>query len=193
MRRWKRPDKSACVAYTRVAHIPQPRREMENGLQHRPQRKGIERAWTFPVMNSSRQIQNALPSKLQDLPFRVDMAPLDPRPTQRIRAAFPARLMTRGQGLSTEPWKSSLICYQTRLVQFRIYALDHDHDAALSTAAATVLNKHPQVSRRTFSVSPSLNQVQQFSQLPSNSPPPRDHPRHFTGAIASTGFYCSSP
>jgi hypothetical protein len=29
----------------------------------------------------------------------------------------------------------------TRLVQFRIYALDHEQDAALSKAAAMVLNK----------------------------------------------------
>jgi uncharacterized protein len=28
----------------------------------------------------------------------------------------------------------------TRLIQFRVYALDHEHDAALSKAAATVLN-----------------------------------------------------
>jgi len=30
-----------------------------------------------------------------------------------------------------------------RLVQFRIYSLDHRHDAMLSRAAATVLNKTP--------------------------------------------------
>ena len=31
----------------------------------------------------------------------------------------------------------------TAWVQFRIYSLDHQHDAALSRAAATVLNKTP--------------------------------------------------
>ena len=42
-----------------------------------------------------------------------------------------------------EPLEEFLDLLPTRLVQFRIYALDHAHDSALSQAAATVLNKTP--------------------------------------------------
>jgi hypothetical protein len=45
--------------------------------------------------------------------------------------------------ISTEPLEECLDLLPTRLIQFRIYSLDHHHDAALSQAAATVLNKTP--------------------------------------------------
>jgi hypothetical protein len=47
------------------------------------------------------------------------------------------------KAVSAEPLEEFLDLLPTRLVQFRIYALDHAHDAALSRAAATVLNKTP--------------------------------------------------
>jgi hypothetical protein len=47
------------------------------------------------------------------------------------------------KGLSTEPLEEFLDLLPTRLVQFRIYSLDHQHDDALSRAAGTVLNKTP--------------------------------------------------
>ncbi|WP_447602258.1 hypothetical protein [Nitrospira sp. Nam80] len=43
--------------------------------------------------------------------------------------------------ISAEPLEEFLDLLPTRLVQFRIYAHDHEHYAALSRAAATVLNK----------------------------------------------------
>jgi hypothetical protein len=45
--------------------------------------------------------------------------------------------------ISTEPLEECLDLLPTRLIQFRIYSPDHHHDAALSQAAATVLNKTP--------------------------------------------------
>ncbi|MDP9132541.1 MAG: HD domain-containing protein [Nitrospirota bacterium] len=105
--------------------------------------KGIERGMDFPSHEQFRQqIQNALPAKLQTLPFRVDMAPLDPRPDPKDTRGIPLLVYDPGtKGLSTEPLEEFLDLLPTRLVQFRLYALDHEQDAALSRAAATVLNK----------------------------------------------------
>ena len=107
--------------------------------------KGIERGMDFPTHEQfQQQIQKALPAKLQTLPFRVDMAPLDPRPDPKDTRGVPLLVYDPGtKGLSTEPLEELLDLLPTRLVQFRIYALDHDHDAALSRAAATILNKTP--------------------------------------------------
>jgi uncharacterized protein len=91
-----------------------------------------------------KQIQKELPSKLQKIEFRVDMAPLDPRPDPKDQRGNPLFVYDPGtRGVSTEPLEEFLDLLPTRLVQFRIYSLDHEHDAALSRAAATVLNKTP--------------------------------------------------
>ncbi len=74
----------------------------------------------------------------------LDMAPLDPRPDPKDTRGIPLLVYDPGtKGLSTEPLEEFLDLLPTRIVQFRIYALDHHHDAALSKAAATVLNKTP--------------------------------------------------
>ena len=105
--------------------------------------KGIERGMDFPSQQQfHQQIQKALPGKLRSLPFRVDMAPLDPRPDPKDTRGIPLLVYDPStRGLSTEPLEELLDLLPTRLVQFRIYSLDHEHDAALSKAAATVLNK----------------------------------------------------
>jgi hypothetical protein len=105
--------------------------------------KGIERGMDFPSHEQfQQQIQKALPSKLRTLPFRVDMAPLDPRPDPKDTRGIPLLVYDPStRSLSTEPLEELLDLLPTRLVQFRIYSLDHEYDAALSQAAATVLNK----------------------------------------------------
>lgn len=105
--------------------------------------KGSERGMDFPSHEQFHQhIQKALPGKLQSLPFRVDMAPLDPRPDPKDTRGIPLLVYDPStRSLSTEPLEELLDLLPTRLVQFRIYSLDHEHDAALSKAAATVLNK----------------------------------------------------
>jgi hypothetical protein len=45
--------------------------------------------------------------------------------------------------VSTDPLEEFLDLLPTRLIQFRIYTLSHEQDAALSRAAAIVLNKTP--------------------------------------------------
>lgn len=107
--------------------------------------KGKERGLDFPSHEQfQKQIQKELPPSLRKLPFRVDMAPLDPRPDPKDTRGIPLYVYDPGtRGVSTEPLEEFLDLLPTRLVQFRIYTLDHEHDAALSHAAATVLNKTP--------------------------------------------------
>lgn len=107
--------------------------------------KGVERGMDFPGHEQfQQQIRKALSPNLQTLPFRVDMAPLDPRPDPKDTRGIPLYVYDPGtKGVSIEPLEEFLDLLPTRLVQFRIYALDHEQDAALSRAAATVLNKTP--------------------------------------------------
>lgn len=106
--------------------------------------KGQERGMDFPGHEQfERQIQKELsihPHKSP--PFRVDMALLDPRPDPKDTRGLPLFVYDPGTRLvSTEPLEEFLDLLPTRLVQFRLYALDHRHDTDLSRAAATVLNK----------------------------------------------------
>lgn len=108
--------------------------------------KGQERGMDFPSHEHfARQIKKELPLPLQKkVEFRVDMAPLDPRPDPKDRRGNPLYVYDPGtKNVSTEPLEEFLDLLPTRLVQFRIYSPDHRHDAALSRAAATVLNKTP--------------------------------------------------
>ena len=107
--------------------------------------KGTERGLDFPSREQfQRLILKELPASLQKFPFRVDMAPLDPRPDPKDTRGIPLYVYDPGtKSISAEPLEEFLDLLPTRLVQFRIYALDHEHDATLSQAAATVLNKTP--------------------------------------------------
>lgn len=107
--------------------------------------KGRERGMDFPSRDQfEKQLQKELPAKLHTMPFRVDMAPLDPRPDPKDARGVPLFVYDPGtHTVSTEPLEDFLDLLPTRLIQFRIYALNHDTDADLSRAAATVLNKAP--------------------------------------------------
>ena len=107
--------------------------------------KGQERGMDFPShQHFEKQIRKELSKDVQNVEFRVDMAPLDPRPDPKDQRGNPLFVYDPGtKNVSTEPLEEFLDLLPTRLVQFRIYASDHRHDAALSRAAATVLNKTP--------------------------------------------------
>jgi len=107
--------------------------------------KGQERGMDFPSDEQfAKQIRKELPAPLQKIEFRVDMAPLDPRPDPKDQRGNPLYVYDPGtKQMSVEPLEEFLDLLPTRLVQFRIYSHDHEHDAALSRAAATVLNKTP--------------------------------------------------
>jgi len=107
--------------------------------------KGQERGMDFPSHEHfEEQIKKELPAKFKNVEFRVDMAPLDPRPDPKDRRGNPLYVYDPGtKGVSTEPLEEFLDLLPTRLVQFRVYTLDHTYDEALSRATATVLNKTP--------------------------------------------------
>lgn len=107
--------------------------------------KGQERGLDFPSHTHFEQlIRKELPASRQRIAFRVDMAPLDPRPDPKDLSSKPLFVYDPGtKGVSREPLEEFLDLLPTRLVQFRIYALDHEHDADLSRAAASVLNRTP--------------------------------------------------
>ncbi|OLC41185.1 MAG: hypothetical protein AUH74_06410 [Nitrospirae bacterium 13_1_40CM_4_62_6] len=107
--------------------------------------KGRERGMDFPSRDQfEKQLQKELPATLHTIPFRVDMAPLDPRPDPKDARGVALFVYDPGtHTVSTEPLEEFLDLLPTRLIQFRIYALNHDTDADLSRAAATVLNKTP--------------------------------------------------
>ena len=107
--------------------------------------KGQERGMDFPSPAEFKQrIRKELPEQLADLKFEVDSAPLDPRPDPKDTRGIPLYVYDPGtQTVSAEPLEEFLDLLPTRLIQFRIYALNHATDAELSRAAATVLNKTP--------------------------------------------------
>jgi hypothetical protein len=146
VRRWKKAGQSSLRRlHQEWAHILGRDVKWKMAYSTVLKEKGIERGMDFPSHQQfQQQIQKALPAKLQALPFRVDMAPLDPRPDPKDTRGIPLLVFDPGtKGVSTEPLEEFLDLLPTRLVQFRIYALDHHQDAALSRAAATVLNKTP--------------------------------------------------
>ena len=105
--------------------------------------KGQERGMAFPSRGYfEQQIAKELPRDLKKLEFRVDMAPLDPRPDPKDRRGHPLYVYDPGtKQVLVDLLEECLDLLPTRLVQFRIFSPDHSHDAALSRAAATVLNK----------------------------------------------------
>ncbi len=107
--------------------------------------KGQERGMDFsPPRMQEERIAKELPAKLSALQFKVDMAPLDPRPDPKDTRGVPLYVYDPAtQTVSADPLAEFLDLLPTRLIQFRIYALNHDTDAELSKAAATVLNKLP--------------------------------------------------
>jgi HD superfamily phosphohydrolase len=105
--------------------------------------RGRERGMDFPSPERfEKQIQKELPPGLQQVAFRVDMAPLDPRPDPKDQRGTPLFVYDPStQAVSLEPLDEFLDLLPTRLIQFRIYALNHSTDAALSQAAGAVLNR----------------------------------------------------
>ena len=90
------------------------------------------------------RIRKELPARLSGIAFKVDMAPQDPRPDPKDTRGTPLFVFDPAtREVSTGPLEEFLDHLPTRLFQFRIYALDHKHDAELSRAATMVLDKSP--------------------------------------------------
>jgi len=85
-------------------------------------------------------IRDFLPPRLQGIAFRVDLATQDPRPlnpmaesNKRIHIYNPSTGRT-----SYEPLQEIFKYIPARVVLFRVFALNHDHDGALAEAAEKI-------------------------------------------------------
>lgn len=87
------------------------------------------------------RITRNLPSKLKELPFRVDMASQDPRPVNPLmmgeRQIYVFNPSTRK--IEKEPLKDFFDYIPARVVQCRIFTLNHDHDKDLADIVEKVL------------------------------------------------------
>lgn len=87
------------------------------------------------------KIRKNLPKKLHDLAFKVDLATQDPRPlnpiTEREKRINIFNPVT--QKTSPEPLLDIYRFIPARIMHFRVFSLNHDHDGELSAAAEKVL------------------------------------------------------
>jgi hypothetical protein len=103
----------------------------------------IQRGTRFiPVTDYEQRIREFLPASVKKLAFRVDLATQDPRPLnpmaetgKRINIFNPSTGRT-----SPEPLQDLYRFIPARVVHFRVFALDHDHDDLLTAAAEAALN-----------------------------------------------------
>ncbi len=89
----------------------------------------------------AKRIRKNLPQKLKDLPFRVDMASQDPRPVNPLmmgeRQIYVFNPSTRK--VEKEPLRDFFDYIPARVVQCRVFTLNHDQDILLADIVEKVL------------------------------------------------------
>jgi hypothetical protein len=87
------------------------------------------------------RIRNALPVGTRDLVFRVDMATQDPRPENPFAMGKKQiHIFDPSTGEITKESLTELFEFiPSKVVQFRVFALDHDHDQQLAEVAENAL------------------------------------------------------
>jgi hypothetical protein len=95
-----------------------------------------------PAPDYEEQIRSCLPRALKKKPFRVDLATQDPRPInpmaeteKRVNIFNPTTGTT-----SHEPLRDIYRFIPARIVHFRVFSLNHDHDDLLAKAAERILD-----------------------------------------------------
>ncbi len=95
-----------------------------------------------PAADYEEQIRSCLPGSLKKKPFRVDLATQDPRPInpmaeteKRVNIFNPATGIT-----SPEPLREIYRFIPARIVHFRVFSRNHDHDELLARAAERILD-----------------------------------------------------
>ncbi|HOF06145.1 MAG TPA: HD domain-containing protein [Syntrophales bacterium] len=95
------------------------------------------------------QVRRRLPKSLRNIALRVDLATQDPRPInpmaqtdKRINVFNPALGVT-----SQEPLREIYRFIPARIVHFRVFTMNHAHDAAVAAAAEKALADPPAASR----------------------------------------------
>ena len=96
-----------------------------------------------------RQMRTYLPKALQKTHFRIDLAMQDPRPINPMAQTNKSvNVFNPATGcISREPLQDLYRFIPARIVHFRVFALDHDHDGALSLAAGKTLEDLRDTSR----------------------------------------------
>ncbi len=88
-----------------------------------------------------KRIRKRLPDRIRDLPFCVDMASQDPRPINPLmmgdRQIYVFNPSTRK--VEKEPLRDFFDYIPARVVQCRVFALNHDHDLILADIVEQVL------------------------------------------------------
>jgi len=88
-----------------------------------------------------KKIRKSLPQKLKDIQFRVDMASQDPRPVNPLmmgeRQIYVFNPSTRK--VEKEPLKDFFDYIPARVVQCRVFTLNHEHDTELAEIVDKVL------------------------------------------------------
>ena len=104
--------------------------------------RGGERGRTYLDQKTvEERIRKHLPSSLKKLPFRVDMANQDPRPLNPLSMGeFQIYVYDPStQTVSKEILREFFDFIPAKIVQCRIFTLNHDHDAEIARAAEQVL------------------------------------------------------
>ena len=88
-----------------------------------------------------KRIRAALPEGLTDLTFRVDMATQDPRPENPLAMGKKQiYIFDPSTGEITKESLAELFAFiPSKVVQFRVFALDHEHDQLLAEMAESTL------------------------------------------------------
>ena len=104
--------------------------------------RGGERGRTFLDQETvERRIRELLPPALKKLPFKVDMANQDPRPLNPLSMGeFQIYVYDPStQTVSKELLKEYFDFIPAKIVQCRIFTLNHEHDAVLARIAERIL------------------------------------------------------
>ncbi len=85
-------------------------------------------------------IRDLLPGNIKKIQFRVDLAAQDPRPLNPMAESNKRiNIFNPSTGyISHEPLKEIFKYIPARVVHFRVFALNHKHDAELASAAEKI-------------------------------------------------------
>jgi HD superfamily phosphohydrolase len=91
------------------------------------------------------RVKKFLPAELQDIDFKIDMALQDPRPLNPLKMGDRQIYVFDGASgsVSEEPLSEILKYLPGKVAQCRIFATNHEHDAALALALKRALNEEP--------------------------------------------------
>jgi len=92
-----------------------------------------------------KRVKSFLPARLRDIPFKIDMALQDPRPLNPLKMGDRQIYVfdSATGSVSEEPLTEILKYLPGKVAQCRIFAMTHEHDAALAAALKRALNEEP--------------------------------------------------